>query len=52
MKIVSNKTFREKCIKAGVKYSDKLWNSYIDRCWFMMMMGEKLEPIPLDKEKK
>lgn len=30
---LTNKEFQEKCAKAGIRYTDALWNSYIDKLW-------------------
>ena len=30
---LTNKEFQAKCAKAGIRYTDALWNSYIDKLW-------------------
>lgn len=30
---ITNKEFQAKCEKAGIRYTDALWNSYIDKLW-------------------
>ena len=30
---ITNREFQKRCEKAGIRYSDALWNSYIDKLW-------------------